>query len=68
MPTPKLLDNVRNVARLKHFSIRTEHSYVYWIRRFILFHNKRHPVDMAESEIRDFLTYLAAHDNVAAST
>ena len=44
---PKLLDQVRDVIRRKHFSIRTEQSYVDWIRRFILFHNKRHPREMA---------------------
>ena len=68
MPAPKLLDNVRKIARVKHFSLSTEDSYVYWIRRFIIFHNKRHPKDMAESEIRDFISHLSAHENVAAST
>src|ERR1044071_1359755 len=52
MHNPKLLDNVRNIARLKHFSLRTERSYIDWIRHFILFHNKRHPVHMAEPETR----------------
>jgi hypothetical protein len=56
---PKLLDQVRDVIRRKHFSIRTEQSYVDWIRRFILFHNKRHPRDMAETEVTEFLTHLA---------
>ena len=55
----KLLDQVRDVIRRKHFSIRTEQSYVDWIRRFILFHNKRHPRDMAEAEVTEFLTHLA---------
>ena len=53
---PKLLDQVRDVIRRKHFSIRTEQAYVDWIRRFILFHNKRHPVEMAEQELTEFLT------------
>src|SRR6266404_7161947 len=65
---PKLLDQVRDVIRLKHFSIRTEQAYVDWIRRFILFHNKRHPREMGEPEITAFLTHLARHGRVAAST
>ena len=65
---PKLLDEVRDVIRRKHFSIRTEQTYVDWIRRFILFHNKRHPRDMAETEITAFLTHLARDGRVAAST
>ncbi len=47
----KLLDQVGDVIRLKHYSIRTEQSYIDWIRRFILFHGKRHPRDMAEAEV-----------------
>src|ERR671924_272663 len=65
---PKLLDQVRDVIRRKHFSIRTEQAYVDWIRRFILFHNKRHPAEMAEQELTEFLTHLARDLNVAAST
>jgi integron integrase len=65
---PKLLDQVRDVVRRKHYSIRTEQSYVDWIRRFILFHNKRHPAEMAEAEVTQFLTHLARNRNVAAST
>ncbi|MGI8917093.1 MAG: integron integrase [Pyrinomonadaceae bacterium] len=68
MPSPKLLDQVRTVARLKHFSLRTEQAYVGWIRRFILFHNKRHPAEMAEPEIRAFLANLAVHQKISAST
>jgi hypothetical protein len=56
---PRLLDRVRNVIRCKHYSIRMEQSYVDWIKRYIYFHNKRHPKDMRESHISDFLTYLA---------
>ena len=65
---PKLLDQVREKLRLKHYSIRTESQYVQWIRRFILFHGKRHPRDMGASEVEAFLTHLAVEGNVAAST
>jgi hypothetical protein len=65
---PKLLDQVRDVIRRRHFSIRTEQAYIDWIRRFILFHNKRHPREMAETEISAFLTHLARDSRVAAST
>ena len=64
----KLLDQVRDVIRLKHYSIRTEQAYVDWIKRYILFHNKRHPKEMGSREIEAFLTYLAVEQNVAAST
>ena len=64
----KLLDQMRDVLRLKHLSLRTEKAYISWVKRFILFHEKRHPKDMGASEIRDFLSYLATHDHVAAST
>ena len=65
---PKLLDQVRERLRLKHYSIRTEAQYVQWIRRYILFHGKRHPRDMGASEVEAFLTHLAVEGNVAAST
>ena len=65
---PKLLDQMREVMRLKHLSYRTEKAYLSWVKRFILFHDKRHPKDMGAPEIRAFLSYLATHDNVAAST
>jgi integrase len=65
---PKLLEQVREVIRRKHYSIRTEQAYCDWIKRFILFHRKRHPAEMAEAEITAFLTYLAANVNVAPST
>ncbi|MCI0695943.1 phage integrase N-terminal SAM-like domain-containing protein [candidate division KSB1 bacterium] len=65
---PKLLDQVRNVLRTKHYSMRTEESYIDWIRRYILFHNKRHPAEMGEKEISEFLTHLAVEEHVAAST
>lgn len=65
---PKLLDQVRELLRIKHYALRTEEAYIDWIRRFILFHNKRHPRDMGTPEIRAFLAHLATEDNVAAST
>ncbi len=67
-PRQKLLDQVRAVLREKHYSIHTEHAYVDWIKRFILFHDKRHPRDMAAPEIETFLTHLAVDRRVAAST
>jgi integron integrase len=66
--SPKLLDRVRWHLRVKHYSIRTEQAYVDWIRRFILFHHKRHPNEMGEREITEFLTHLAVDKHVAAST
>ena len=65
---PKLLDLVRQKIRLKHYSIRTERAYVDWIKRFILFHHKRHPASMAAPEVRTFLSHLAVEQKVAAST
>jgi len=65
---PKLLDQVRDAIRLRHYSIRTEQVYTDWIRRFILFHKKRHPGEMSEVEVSQFLTHLAREGNVAAST
>jgi integron integrase len=63
-----LLDRVRDAIRFKHYSLRTEKAYTDWVKRFILFHHKRHPSDMAETEVTEFLTYLARDQNVAAST
>ncbi len=65
---PKLLDQVRTEIRKRHYSLRTEQSYVHWIKRFILFHGKRHPRDMGAAEIEAFLSDLAVRQNVAAST
>lgn len=65
---PKLLDDVRNCIRKKHYSIRTEEAYINWIKRYIIFHGKRHPIEMGEKEINQFLTYLAVQKEVAAST
>lgn len=64
----KLLDQVRDLIRLKHYSMRTERAYADWIKRFILFHHKRHPKEMGAPEIQAFLTYLAVGRNVAALT
>ncbi|MCB9107394.1 MAG: integron integrase [Anaerolineales bacterium] len=64
----KLLDQLRDVLRRKHYSLRTEEAYVYWVKRYILFHNKRHPQEMARPEIEAFLNHLAVTENVAAST
>ena len=70
VPNPKarLLDQVREVIRFKHYSIRTEDAYVQWIKRFIFFHGKRHPREMGATEIEAFLTDLAVRGKVAAST
>ena len=65
---PKLLDQVRDIIRRRHYSIRTEQAYVDWIKRFILYHDKRHPRDMAEEEVTEFLTHLARDRKVASST
>jgi integron integrase len=64
----KLLDQVKEIARLKHLSIRTEEAYLHWIKRYILFHHKRHPAEMGENEIRDFLKHLACEKYVSSST
>ncbi|MBZ0105141.1 MAG: integron integrase [Sulfuricella denitrificans] len=65
---PKLLDQVRGKIRLKHYSLRTEQTYVDWIKRYILFHGKHHPDDMGAAEVEAFLTHLAVVGKVAAST
>ncbi|MGZ8907443.1 MAG: phage integrase N-terminal SAM-like domain-containing protein, partial [Methylobacter sp.] len=65
---PKLLDQVRDRIRVKHYSIRTETQYVQWIKRFILFHGKRHPQEMGAAEVEAFLTHLAVGGQVSAST
>jgi integron integrase len=67
-PRGKLLDQTREVLRLKHMSLRTEEAYLSWVRRFILFHDKQHPKDMGAPEIRAFLSHLAIQGKVAAST
>lgn len=60
MQKPKLRDQVRNLMRLRHLSHKTEDVYHNFIKRYILFHNKRHPKEMGETEITEFLTHLAA--------
>jgi integron integrase len=65
---PRLLDAVREAIRTRHYSPRTADAYVFWIRRFILFHGKRHPRELAEPEIAQFLTHLAVERHVSAST
>ncbi len=68
MKGSKFLDHVREVIRTNHFSYSTEKTYVSWIYRFIIFHNKRHPDEMGAKEIAEFLTYLAVERKVSAST
>ncbi len=65
---PKLLDQVRQKIHFLHYSRKTEQAYVHWIRRYILFHNKRHPKDMGGEEVSIFLNYLVNKENVSAST
>src|SRR5450759_4536804 len=65
---PKLIDQVRDKLRVKHYSIRTEQTYVDWIKRFIFFHGKRRPKDMEACDVEAFLTHLAVAGKVAAST
>ena len=65
---PRLLDRLRDKLRLKHYSIRTEHAYVEWVRRFVHFHDMRHPAELGHGEVEAFLTHLAVRSNVAAST
>ena len=65
---PQLLQQVRERLRARHYSYRTEQPYVDWIRRYILFHGKKHPRDMGKREVEQFLTHLAVQRKVAAST
>ncbi len=67
-PKPKLLDRLREALRSRHYSRRTEHSYCHWVKRFIFFHNMRHPAEMGEPEINAYLTHLAVKEKVSAST
>lgn len=64
----KLLEQLRDAIRAKHYSYRTEQTYVDWCKRYILYHHKRHPAEMGVSEIQEFITHLATQRNVAAST
>src|SRR6266852_2988696 len=65
VPKPRLLDRVRAALRTRHYSRRTEEAYVAWIRRYILFHGKRHPAEMGASEVTRFLSALAVEGRVA---
>src|SRR5262245_44516885 len=65
---PRLLDRLRQAIRVRHYSLRTEDAYVDWVRRFILYHHKRHPQEMGAAEINQFLTHLAVAGHVSAST
>ncbi len=65
---PRLLTRMREQIRLKHYSLRTEQSYVAWAKRYILFHSKRHPADMGATDVESFLTWLAVERQVSAST
>ena len=67
-PKPRLLDQVRQAMRTRHLSPKTEEAYIGWIKRFIFFHGKRHPLEMGEAEIGNFLSSLACDSHVAAST
>jgi integron integrase len=67
-PPPRLLDQARAVIRARHYSLRTEEAYLRWMKRFIRFHDKRHPRDMGVQEVQQFLTHLAVDGRVAAST
>lgn len=68
MPEKKLLDQMKDILRAKHYSARTEDTYVDWAKRFILFHDKRHPGEMGEKEVQEYITYLATELDLAAST
>src|SRR3990167_1102125 len=65
---PKLLEQMRAIIRVKHYSLATEKNYMQWAKRFILFHGKRHPSDMSAPEVEAFLSALATERNVSAST
>lgn len=68
MTPPRLLEQVRGEIRARHYSRRTEDAYIHWIRRFIVFHGRRHPRDLGAPEISSFLTWLAVDQHVASST
>lgn len=65
---PRLLEQVRSIIRLKHYSIRTEIAYIHWIKEYILFHHKRHPLELGADDVSQFLSYLAETKHVASST
>jgi site-specific recombinase XerD len=65
---PRLLEQVQNLIRTRHYSYRTEQTYIHWIKQYIFFHGKRHPAEMGTAEVSEFLTHLAVTRRVAAST
>src|SRR5216683_5787044 len=67
-PKPRLLDRVREAIRTRHYSRRTEKAYVDWIKRYIFFHHKRHPLEMGAPEVEQYLNHLAVARRVSAST
>jgi integron integrase len=67
-PPPKLLDQLRERIRYRHYSLRTEQAYVHWVKRFIFFHDKKHPKEMGKPEVEAFLSFLANEGHVAIST
>ncbi len=68
MQKNRLLDIVRDKNRFKHYNISTERIYLYWIKYFILFHDKKHPIEMGKNEIKTFLTYLAVEKKISPTT
>ena len=70
VPNPKLRlrEQLREVMRFKHYSVRTEETYWHWIRQFILFHGKRHPRELGDAQVHQFLTHLATQRDVAVAT
>ena len=68
MATSPFLESIRYVLRTKHYSIQTEKAYLTWIKRFILFNQKRHPAEMGEEEVSNFLSYLAVDRRVTSAT
>ncbi|MEC9378047.1 MAG: site-specific integrase, partial [Candidatus Latescibacterota bacterium] len=68
MSKPRLLDRIRDSIRLRNYSIRTERTYLHWIRRYIRYHEMRNPEEMGEREVADFLSHLVLGRNVASNT
>ncbi len=67
-PEPWLLDQIRDRLRTLHYTLRTEETYIEWVRRFVLFHGKRHPAEMGQTEVEAFLSHLEVERRVSAST
>ena len=68
MATPKLLDQVKSIMELRHMSPKTQEAYIYWMRRYIIYHGKQHPKTLGPPQVQEFLTFLAEKDHVSAST